>query len=428
MQINKKTLANGLTLIHVERPATRMVTVNTLFRVGSRNEDPAHTGFAHLFEHLMFGGTEAVPDFDTPLQEAGGENNAFTCEDFTNYYDQLPACHIETALWLESDRMRGLDLGGHSLEVQRKVVMEEFKLTSLNQPYGDIPHLLAAMAWPEPSGYNWPVIGRDLDHIRRATRPQVRRFFSQHYRPSNAILSIVGGITWEDTQRLVDKYYADIPDTPTARPTATPPAAPPVRQHQLRVCRPVPDSVLMLAYRIPPRTHPDFAACDLLSDILGNGPSSRLYRGLVEERPLFLTVDASVDGRLGEGILVVEGDVRPDVERWQACHSIEACLRELKQQEVPAAELEKLQNKFETHFALMLADSRQLAEMLAYYEMLGDARLIEREVDAYRSVTPAQLQRVARHVFTQRNCCHLYYQAVPDKQPQEAKNTKNTAK
>lgn len=414
MKINKKTLANGLTLIHVERPATRMVTVNTLFRVGSRNEHPAHTGFAHLFEHLMFGGTKAVPDFDTQLQEAGGENNAFTCEDFTNYYDLLPACHIETALWLESDRLRGLDLDGRSLEVQRKVVMEEFKLTSLNQPYGDIPHLLAAMVWPEPSSYNWPVIGSDLSHIRRATRAQVRRFFSRHYRPSNAILSIVGGITWEDTQRLVEKYYADIPDNGPARATAAlPPIAPPVRQHQLRVRRPVPDSVLLLAYRIPPRTHPDFAACDLLSDVLGNGPSSRLYRRLVEQQPLFLNIDASVDGRLGDGMLVVEGEVHPEVGRWQAAHSIEACLRELKEQVVPPQELEKLQNKFETHFAHLLTDGRQLAEMLAYYEMLGDARMIEREVETYRSVTPAELRRVARKVFTQHNRCHLFYEAVP---------------
>lgn len=409
MKINRKTLGNGLVVVHVEKPDTNMVSVNVLYRVGSGHEDREHTGFAHLFEHLMFGGSHQAPDFDAELQEAGGENNAFTCEDYTEFYDLLPARNIETALWLESDRMEHLDICAHSLEVQRKVVMEEFKLTSLNQPYGDVPHLLADMAWPAPSSYNWPVIGQNLDHIASATLGQVEDFYRRFYNPANAILCIVGGVMWEDVQRLVDKYFARIPNDALFVRTESVPLAPPIVNHAQKVYRDVPDDLLIRAYRIPSRRSPIFPVCDLISDLLGNGQSSLLYDYFVTRNREMLSVDASVDVRLGNGLLVIEGILSPNMVRKSLLRDLNSVLRTFKKTKVSSAELEKVKNKFEANWELQLSDTQQMAELLAYYELLGDARMILDEVERYRKVTTHDVLEVAHSVMRPSNRCDLFY-------------------
>jgi len=409
MKINRKTLGNGLVVVHVEKPNTNMVSVNVLYRVGSGHEDWEHTGFAHLFEHLMFGGSHQAPDFDAELQEVGGENNAFTCEDYTEFYDLLPARNIETALWLESDRMENLNICVHSLEVQRKVVMEEFKLTSLNQPYGDVPHLLAEMAWPAPCGYNWPVIGRNLDHIASATLSQVEDFYRRFYNPANAILCISGGVMWEDVQDLVDKYFARIPNDVRCVRTECVPLASPIECHKKTVFRDVPNDLLVRAFRIPSRKSPMFPECDLISDLLGNGHSSLLYDYFVTRSREMLSVDASVDVRLGNGLLVIEAVLSRGVSRKGLLHDLNSMMRTFKQRKVLEADLEKVKNKFETNWELQLSEPQQMAEMLAYYELLGDASLLLDEVERYKKVTTEDVLRVARYVMRPSNRCDLFY-------------------
>lgn len=426
MDIHRKTLPNGLRLVHSLDTATAMVAVNTLYRVGSRDERPDRTGFAHLFEHLMFGGTPRVPDYDRHLQQACGDNNAYTTADFTDYYVTLPARNVETALWLESDRMRGLAFTPRSLEVQRKVVAEEFRQNYTNQPYGDLAHLLAAICYPHHP-YHWPTIGLDPAHIERATMPQVRQFFARHYRPDNAILTLVGNLSWDDAQALADKWYGDIQPPPAFLPAPggeapAPPchlAAPGSRQPDgrwlHRVERDVPSSLLVVAFRIPPCTHPDFPACDMLSDALANGQSSRLYASLVERQRLFLSIDAYVSPRLGEGLLAVEGVLAGGVDMERAERALWAELDALASQPLPAPEAEKLRNKFEAAAAMQRADYMQRAELLAVHEMRGDARGIDLEVPRYRAVTPARLQRVAQSLLAPSRARVLHYCARPSR-------------
>lgn len=410
MRINRKTLENGLVVVHVEKPDTNMVSVNVLYRVGSGHEDREHTGFAHLFEHLMFGGSHQVSDFDAELQEAGGENNAFTCEDYTEFYDLLPARNIETALWLESDRMEHLNICARSLEVQRKVVMEEFKLTSLNQPYGDVPHLLADMAWPAPSTYNWPVIGKNLDHIASATLQQVEDFYRRFYNPENAILCIVGGVMWEDVQMLVDKYFARIQNDTLSVYTRGVLLAGPIECHnKKKVYRDVPDDLFVRAYRIPSRLSSKFPVFDLISDLLGNGESSLLYDYFVTRNREMLSVDASVDVRLGNSLLVIEAILSQNVPREKVLHELNCVLRTFKHTKVQDSDLEKVKNKFEANWELQLSDTQQMAEMLAYYELLGDARLIQEEVSRYRRVTAEEVQRCANFMMSTTYRCDLLY-------------------
>jgi predicted Zn-dependent peptidase len=412
MHINRHQLDNGLTLLHVEDATTQMVTLNTLYRVGSRNEHPDHTGFAHLFEHLMFGGSVHIPDFDEPLQQACGENNAFTTEDYTNYYTTLPAANVETAFWLESDRMLSLAFTPESLEVQRKVVMEEFKLSYLNQPYGDVGHLLSELC-DAGTPYAWPTIGRALYPIGHATMPQVRDFFRRFYRPDNAILAVVGNISWAETLRLTEKWYGPI--RPATSRRRTPPLALPfieqTKERRKRVTRDVPESLLLMAFHIPSRMSPDFHAYDMITDVLSNGKSSRFDRRLVREQQLFLSLDAYVAPRLGPSLLLIEGVLAENVTMAEAEQAVWTELRRLWRDGVSPEELEKQKNKFETDWAIRLTNYQNVARYLAYSEMLGDVNRMTDDPQRYAALTAAEVQDAASRLFRRANASVLYYQA-----------------
>ena len=422
MKINRTTLNNGLRIVHHEDRNTQMVAVNTLYKVGSRNEHPSHTGFAHLFEHLMFGGSIHIPDYDKELQSACGENNAYTDSDFTNYYITIPSQNIETAFWLESDRMLSLAFTPESLEVQRKVVMEEFKQNYINQPYGDLSHILFDAVYKVHS-YRWPTIGLELSHIADATMEQVKSFFHRFYRPDNAIIAIDGNISWERTQELVNKWYGDIrvderlpllhltdvnaypsPEVITKEPRQ-------LRQRRRTVRRSVPNSVIVIAFNIPTVSDPDFRVCDMLSDVMANGKSSRFYRHLVEDRQLFLSIDASVMGRLDGGLLLIEG-VLPEGADVDVCEqAIWDELRPIVTEQSDERELEKLKNKFESNHHLQIINYLQRAQSLANYEAYGDANIINTEVDNYRVISAESLCAAARRYLTKRNSTVLRYLA-----------------
>ena len=410
MEINSFTLANGLRLLHSYDASTQMVCLNTLFKVGSRNESPEHTGFAHLFEHLMFGGSVNIPDFEMPLQNACGENNAYTSTDYTNYYTIIPAQNVETAFWLESDRMLSLAFTSQSLEVQRKVVMEEFKLNYINQPYGDISHILAALCYKQHP-YRWPTIGLKLSHIADATMDDVKQFFYRFYRPSNAILAITGNISWDDALRLTKKWYGDIPSLHTYSHSSFLQEPPQLRQRRKTVHRNVPHSVLIMAFHIPARMHPDFQVCDMISDVLANGKSARFWRNLVEGKRLFLSLDAYVSGRIDSGQLIIEGIPAEGVDMHDAEAAIWDELDRLRHELVPEQEIQKLKNKYEASSAMQCTEYTQRAERLAYFEMLGDASLINQDIPLYCKTTATDLRRVSRQILTRKNSSILYYLA-----------------
>lgn len=407
MQINRHTLPNGLIILHSEDSSTQMVAVNVLYKVGARNESPSHTGFAHLFEHLMFGGSINIPDYDTPLQLAGGENNAYTTNDLTNYYITLPASNIETAFWLESDRMLSLAFTPESLEVQRKVVMEEFKQHYLNQPYGDVSHLVASMAYKKHP-YRWPTIGLKLEHIAETTMDEVKDFFFRFYAPNNAILSVTGNITFEKTVQLAEKWFGDIPRR-NIDITPIPQEPPMQRQRRMTVRRNVPSPLLYMAFPIVNRIHPDFNACDMISDILANGHSSRLYKRLVEQDKLFTSIDAYVSGRIDTGLLYIVGMPADGISMEDAEKAVWQQLDILCHELVTDYELEKVKNKFETNLAMETTDYQHNAAEMAYFEMLGDADLINHEAENYRRVTATHLRQVCRRVLRRKNSCVLHY-------------------
>ena len=413
MNINRTTLANGLRIVHQEDRTTQMVAVNTLYLVGSRNESPDHTGFAHLFEHLMFGGSVNVPDYDKELQCACGENNAYTDVDFTNYYVTIPSQNVETAFWLESDRMLSLAFTPQSLEVQRKVVMEEFKQNYINQPYGDLSHLLFSAIY-KVHPYRWPTIGLKLSHISDATMTDVKDFFHRFYRPDNAIISVVGNISWTRAKQLIEKWYGDIcPDASDINSSNEIHLEPPQeRQRRRTVRRKVPNGVIIIAFRIPEVTSNDFCICDMLSDVMANGKSSRFNRHLVEDRKLFLSVDASVTGRIDGGLLLVEG-ILPEGADVNVCEqAIWDELRPILTELSDERELEKLKNKFESNHYLQCSNYLQRSQNLAHYEAYGDARLIDSLVDRYCAVSASQLCDAARKYLTKKNSTVLRYLAV----------------
>lgn len=407
MHINKHTLSNGLTLLHTYTGDTQMVTVNILYKVGARNESPHQTGFAHLFEHLMFGGSVNIPDFDTPLQQAGGENNAYTTNDITNYYITLPASNIETAFWLESDRMLSLAFTPESLEVQRKVVMEEFKQHYLNQPYGDLSHIAADLAY-KVHPYRWPTIGINLDHIANATMDDVKKFFFRFYAPNNAILSIIGNISLEDTIHLTEKWFGDIParDIDT---TPIPQEPPMQRQRRKTVRRNVPASLLHITFPIVSRSHPDFPVCDMISDVLANGHSSRFYSSLVKDQRLFTSLDAYVSGRIDQGQLIIAGMPAEGIDMHTAEKAVWKETDRLCSELVPEDELQKVKNKYISNLATELTDHQHCAAEIAYFEMLGNAEGINKQISSYSSITSKKLQEVCRKTLRRKNSCVLHY-------------------
>ena len=407
MRINKLTLNNGLRLVHHQDTSTQMVALNIVYDVGARDEHPQHTGFAHLFEHLMFGGSAHIPDYDTPLQQAGGENNAWTNNDITNYYLTVPRANVETAFWLESDRMLELAFSEQSLEVQRGVVMEEFKQRCLNQPYGDVGHLLRPLAY-KVHPYQWPTIGKELSHIADATLDEVRRFFFRFYAPDNAVLAVTGNISWDDTVRLTEKWFAPIPrrDVPVRNLPQEPRQT---AERRLTVERNVPVDALFMAWHMCARGEPDYYAFDILSDILSNGRSSRLNRRLVQEQKLFSSIDAYISGSRDAGLLQLSGKPAAGVSLQQAEDAVWRELEELCRVPVGEAELEKVKNKFESTQIFGNINYLNVATNLAWYELTGKAEDMDLEVGNYRAVTPEQLQAVATDAFRRENTSVLYY-------------------
>ncbi len=410
--INRLTLENGLRLVHHEDTSTQMVALNIVYDVGARDEHPDHTGFAHLFEHLMFGGSCHIPDYDTPLQLAGGENNAWTNNDITNYYLTVPKANVETGFWLESDRMLGLDFSERSLEVQRGVVMEEFKQRCLNQPYGDMGHLLRPLAY-KAHPYRWPTIGKELSHIAQATLDEVRTFFYRHYAPNNAVLAVTGNISWPETVRLTRKWFGDIPrrEIPVRQLPEEPEQT---EERRLTVERPVPVDALFMAFHMCRRDEPDYYVFDILSDLLANGRSSRLNRRLVQERKLFSNIDAYISGSRDAGLLHISGRPSAGVTLEEAEDAVWAELDLLRHEAVDGRELEKVKNKFESTHIFGNINYLNVATNLAWFELTGCAEDINREVPNYRAVSVEHLREVSHQAFRRENGSVLQYRRQVD--------------
>ncbi len=407
MKINKLALDNGLRLIHYEDLSTQMVALNVAYDVGARDEHPDHTGFAHLFEHLMFGGSVNIPDYDIPLQQAGGENNAWTNNDLTNYYLTIPRSNVEVGFWLESDRMLGLAFSEHSLEVQRGVVMEEFKQRCLNMPYGDVGHLIRPLVY-KVHPYRWPTIGKELSHIEQATLDEVKAFFYRYYAPNNAVLAVTGNISWAETIHLANKWFGPIPTRNVLKrklplePTQT-------EERRLIVERNVPLDALFMAFPMAARSDNNYYAFDILSDILSNGRSSRLNYRLVQEEKLFSNIDAYISGSIDAGMFTITGRPSDGISLEQAEMAVRRELELLKREPVQAHELEKVKNKFESTQIFSNMNYLDLATNLAWFELIGQAEDIDREVDNYRAVSSNQLLQVAQSAFAEERGNILYY-------------------
>lgn len=410
IQVNRYTLANGLRIVHNEDDSTQMVALNLLYDVGARDEDPSHTGFAHLFEHLMFGGSLHIPDYDTPVQNAGGENNAWTNNDITNYYITLPHQNVETGFWLESDRMLSLDFSPKSLEVQRQVVIEEFKQRNLNQPYGDASHLLRELAY-ESHPYRWPTIGKEIAHIAQATLEEVKDFFYRFYAPNNAILAVTGHISFEETIRLAEKWFGPIPAR-NISPRQLPAEKPQTAVRRKTVERKVPVDAIYMAFHMSNRMHPDYYVYDMITDILSNGRSSRFIQSLVQEQKLFTSIDAYISGSLDEGLLHVTGKPVEGVSLEQAEEAIWKELEKMKTVPVSEQELEKVKNRYESEQIFNNINYLNVATNLAFFELTGKAEDINEEVGKYRAVTAGQIQATSARCFVPENYSILYYKAI----------------
>ena len=405
----KFTLENGLRVLVHEDHNTAMACVNILYDVGARDESPEQTGFAHLFEHLMFGGSVNIPNFDTELQKVGGENNAFTSNDITNYYITLPSSNLETALWLESDRMLSLAFSPQSLEVQRNVVSEEFKQRYLNQPYGDAWLKLRPLAY-KVHPYRWATIGKELKHIEDATMEDVKAFFKLHYNPRSAIMVIAGDVHYEDVKSMVQKWFGDIdPGQKYIRQLPQEPIQKELRRET--IFAPVPLDALYMTFHGPARLEEGYFAMDLLSDILSRGSSSRLYRRLVKEEQLFSELNAYVMGSIDNNLFVIEGKPSEGISLEDAENAVWAELDLLKKELVSNVELEKVKNKMESTNVFAELSILDKAMNLAFHELLGDADGINTEVSKYLAVTAEQVRQQAQAIFNRENASILMYKA-----------------
>jgi predicted Zn-dependent peptidase len=406
---NRFTLDNGLRVIVHEDATTPMAVVNVMYDVGARDENPSQTGFAHLFEHLMFGGSVNIPEYDEPLQMAGGENNAYTTNDLTNYYIELPAENLETAFWLESDRMLSLAFSEKSLEVQRKVVTEEFKEHYINKPYGDVWHKMRELAYSRHP-YRWMTIGRELAHIEQAKLDDVKSFFFRHYRPVNAILVVAGKVTTAQVKALAEKWFGDIPAG--EKYVRNLPAEPPQQEaHLLEIKAKVPLDALYKTYHIYPRNDQRYYTADLLSDILSGGGSSRLHQSLVKEKKLFSNIDCYHFGSLDAGLLAIDGKLVKGVKMKDAEKAVQEELDKVQQEIIPERELQKVKNRVESMLAFEDMGLLSRANNLAFYELLGDASLMNSEFENYERVTAKDIQDEARIIFSEKNSNTIHYYA-----------------
>lgn len=409
VEFDKFKLENGLTVLFHQDKTTPMAVVNTLYDVGARDEDITKTGFAHLFEHLMFGGSVNIPEFDTPLQHAGGENNAFTSNDITNYYDVVPAENIETALWLESDRMLSLAFTDKSLEVQRSVVIEEFKQRYLNQPYGDVWLELRPVAY-QKHPYQWATIGKEIQHIEDATMDDVKAFFKKHYNPSNAILCIAGNLDLEQVKTLVKKWYGDIPAG--EKPQRDLPQEPEQSDFRVKTIeRKVPANAFYYAFKMPGRAHKDYFTVDTISDVLGRDKSARLYVSLKKEQNLVSGINAYVMGSIDEGLLIISGKLNDGISFEELDEALWKELDKLSSEAIEADELEKVMNKIRTTKEFQEQGILNRAMNLSFYELLGDADLINKESDVYSRISNEDILRLAKETLKKEKCSLLKVKA-----------------
>ncbi len=409
LKFNRFILDNGLTVIVHQDKTTPMVAMNIIYKVGARDESPDKTGFAHLFEHLMFGGSVNISKYDEPLQKAGGENNAYTNNDFTNYYLTIPGNNLETAFWLESDRMLSLAFTEKSLEVQRQVVIEEFKQNYLNQPYGDVYLLLKPLAY-QRHPYRWNTIGKDISHIEKATMGDVKAFYKKYYNPGNAILSVAGDVTPEQIRNLSEKWFSTIPSGET--PERNYPQEPEqTGTREKTVERRVPQHAIYLCWKMPGRTDRKFHTIDLISDILSNGNSSRLYQNLVKEQTLFSEINAFVTGDLDPGLFIVTGKLLNGAGREKGENAI---LGELDKfiSGISDDELQKVKNKVEANLIFSKLSVLNKAMFLGYFQMLGDAALMDTEEERYMEVTKTDIRNTAGWLFRKERQNTLFYKAI----------------
>ena len=400
-------LPNGLRILVHEDHTVPMAVLNVLYDVGAKDENPNQTGFAHLFEHLMFGGSINIPSYDEPLQKVGGENNAFTNNDITNYYIQLPSVNMETAFWLESDRMLSLAFSDKSLETQRSVVIEEFKQRYLNQPYGDVWLKLRPLAY-QKHPYQWPTIGKEVSHIEDAKMDDVKAFFHKHYTPQNAILVVAGAVKLEEVKSLTHKWFGDIPaGNKYERNLPQEPV-----QLEARVqstSADVPNDAIYKAFHIHERNSKEYYIADVISDILSRGESSRMYQELVKNKKIFSEVNAYITGDIEAGLFVLEGKPAKGITLEQADEALWEVVNHLKHSKIETRELQKIVNKLESSTVFGEMNLLNKAMNMAYYELLGDADLMNTEMDRYRSVTSEDIEQYATQVFVPTNCSTLFY-------------------
>jgi len=406
---HKFTLSNGLRVIFQKDITSPMAVVNTLYDIGARDENENKTGFAHLFEHLMFGGSVNIPDFDGPLQRAGGENNAFTSNDITNYYDVLPVQNIETALWLESDRMLSLAFTPKSLEVQRSVVIEEFKQRYLNQPYGDVWLELRPLAY-KTHPYKWATIGKEISHIENATMDDVKAFFKANYKPSNAILTIAGNLEQAQVEDMVQKWYGDIPTLPkNVRNLPKEPTQTEYREKTIE--RDVPSDAFYYAFKMGNRLSSEYYVADLMSDILGGGKSSILYQSILKEQELVSEINAYILGSLDEGLFIVSGKLNNSVDFKQLGEALWKELEKVSSTILSDTVLTKVKNKWETAKVFSEIGLLHRAMDLCYYENLGDASMMLNERNNYLKITTEEIQHFSKKTFVKEQCSVLYIQS-----------------
>ena len=407
IQFDKFKLDNGLTVLVHPDTSTPMAVVNVLYNVGAKDENPAKTGFAHLFEHLMFGGSIHIPDYDEPLQRAGGENNAYTTNDLTNYYCQIPAENLETAFWLESDRMLSLAFSEKSLEVQRKVVCEEFKEHYINKPYGDAWHKMRKLAYTSHP-YQWMTIGASLEHVEQATMQEVKDFFFQFYRPNNAILVVTGNVQLAQVKQLAEKWFGPIPaGTPYVRNLPKEPEQQKARTLEVRAD--VPMDMLMMTWHMGGRFDKGYHATDLITDVLGGGASARLYEQLIKVKQIFSSIECYHFGTIDPGLLVIEGKLVKGVSMSVAEKAVLNEVEKIKNEILPLAEVQKVINKTESMICFEDMSIMNRAHSLAFYELLGDGNLMNTELANYQAVTPELMQATAQNIFKESNRNTLYY-------------------
>jgi predicted Zn-dependent peptidase len=410
IKYSRFSLENGLRVLVHEDKSTPLVALNILYDVGSRDEDPGMTGLAHLFEHLMFGGSVNIPEYDMPLQMVGGENNAFTNNDFTNYYLTIPSENIETGFWLESDRMLELDFSQKNLDTQKNVVIEEFNQRYLNQPYGDAILKLRPLVY-KVHPYRWPTIGLDIAHIENTDLEQIKKFFFSHYAPNNAILALTGNITYDIAFKLTRKWFGPIEKRKVQSRNL--PVEPTQNEERILIIeKDVPSTALYKVWHIGPRNSMDFYTLDLITDLLAGGESGRLHTKLVREKKLFSEINAYITSDIDPGLIIIHGKLMKDIDIQNAEEAVNEVIKSLQNRNRIKDEMEKVKNKFESSTVFSNTSILNKAVNLSFYELLGNPELINQEVDAYRKVSQEMVIEATRRYFVPSNCSTLYYKST----------------